>query len=129
MPHSNQSPVSPSVLIVEDDGFLRGIAAEGFDAAGFIVFEAANAVEAISCLGINSARITTLFADIKMPGAMNGVFLAHHVRERWPWIRLAITSGEAHPSAAAMPQGTRFFPKPYELGRIVDFLDKPMAAA
>jgi two-component system, response regulator PdtaR len=119
MTHSSQSPVSPAVLIVEDDWFFRCIAADAFDEAGFIVFEAENADEAISFLGTNSSRITALFTDISMPGDMNGVSLAHHVQTRWPWIKLATASGEVYPLAAAMPEGTRFFRKPYDIGQVV----------
>jgi hypothetical protein len=56
--------------------------------------------------------------------------LDFEVRRRWPWIMLGIASGEAHPSAAAMPEGARFFRKPYNIGRVVDhFLDATSVAA
>lgn len=120
MDYSNQSPVSPAVLIAEDDELCRSIAADAFDEAGFIVFEAAGSNEAISCLGINAGRITALFTDIHMPDGMDGMLLAQYVRFRWPWIRLAIASGVASPSSAAMPSGARFFHKPYDIARVVD---------
>jgi CheY-like chemotaxis protein len=62
--------MSVTVLIVEDEAFLRFNAAEIIQDAGFAVMEAANADEAITIL---EARpdICIVFTDIQMPGSMD----------------------------------------------------------
>jgi CheY-like chemotaxis protein len=76
--------ISPSVvLIVEDDPLLLMLAIEVVEEAGFIAVEAKNADEAVALLEAHS-DIDLLFTDIDMPGSMDGLKLAHAVRDRWP---------------------------------------------
>lgn len=48
-----------------------------------------------------------------MPGALNGLELARLVHDRWPAIRLVVTSGR--PLPAPVPDDGRFLRKPYSL--------------
>ena len=106
------------VLIVEDEYLLRMDAAEVFDEAGFDVVEAYNADEAISILQVrNDIRI--VFTDIEMPGSMDGIKLAHAIRERWPPIEIILTSGRHRLSADQIPARGHFFPKPYDAAAMV----------
>jgi CheY-like chemotaxis protein len=118
---------APVVLVVEDDAMTRLTATDAFQDAGFVVFEAANAGEALSILAVNSAD--AIFTDIQIQGGMNGVSLAVEKRERWPWIKMAVASGEGAPCAAAMPYDIRFFSKPYDIGRVVDHLQHATLAS
>jgi len=79
---------------------------------GFNVVEAANADQAIEKLA-TSAHIQVIFTDIDMPGSMDGLKLAAAVRDRWPPVRIIITSGHRSVSTADMPQDSRFFSKPF----------------
>jgi len=54
MTHFNGLSNLPLVLVVEDDGMTRLTAMAAFQEAGFVVFEAANATEALSILTSNS---------------------------------------------------------------------------
>jgi two-component system, response regulator PdtaR len=51
--------------------------------------------------------------DVVMPGAMDGIALAHLIHARWPRIGILVLSGKGVPSAAQLPPGTGFLPKPY----------------
>ena len=73
----------PVVLVVEDEPLLRMLAVEVVEEAGFIAIEARDADEAVVLLESRS-DITLLFTDINMPGSMDGLKLAHAVRDRWP---------------------------------------------
>jgi two-component system, response regulator PdtaR len=77
------------------------------------VIEAANADEAIDILE-NRSDIRIVFTDIRMPGSMDGLKLARAVRDRWPPIKIIVTSGHEYPSEDDLPEGGRFFPKPYD---------------
>jgi CheY-like chemotaxis protein len=106
-----------AVLIVEDEFLLRADAGDFMRDAGFIVYEAGNADEAIALLELHEG-IRAVFTDIQMPGPMDGLKLAHYVRGRWPPIKLIITSGRAKPRAEDMPAGSGFFDKPYLLENV-----------
>jgi CheY-like chemotaxis protein len=88
-----------------------GIVADLED-AGFTVCEAANADAAIVLLQSNP-NIRMLFTDVDMPGGMNGLKLAAAVRNRWPPVKIIVTSGQFELSDADLPEGGRFFAKPY----------------
>jgi CheY-like chemotaxis protein len=55
-----------------------------------------------------------VFTDIQMPGSMDGLGLAHAVRDRWPPVELLVTSGRCHIGANELPARGRFIPKPYD---------------
>jgi two-component system, response regulator PdtaR len=48
-----------------------------------------------------------------MPGSMDGLKLAHFVRNRWPPIKIIATSGLVRVADADLPDGSVFVPKPY----------------
>jgi CheY-like chemotaxis protein len=80
------------VLVVEDEPIIRIMATEIVEAAGLIAVDAADALEAITIL--QSRRdIRIVFADINMPGGIDGLQLASIVRERWPLVELILASG------------------------------------
>jgi CheY-like chemotaxis protein len=111
----------PVVLLVEDELLIRMSAADMITEAGFTVIEAADADEAIGILE-NRSDISIVFTDVNMPGSMDGLKLAHFVRDRWPPIRLIVTSGHLAIPDQAIPSGGRFFPKPYRYGELVQTL-------
>jgi CheY-like chemotaxis protein len=101
-----------AVLIVEDELLVRMDIADSLEEAGFNVFEAANADEAIEILQQNDT-IRALFTDVDMPGSMDGLKLAAHVRDRWPPIKIIVTSGHRQVAEETLPDPGRFLSKPY----------------
>jgi CheY-like chemotaxis protein len=113
---------SPTVvLIVEDDPLLRMLVAELVEEAGFVVIEAGNAEEAITLLE-SRPDIALLFTDIDMPGGMNGLKLAHAVRDRWPSIKILVVSGHVRLRPSELPSDCRFLAKPYRSETVVEQL-------
>jgi len=106
----------PVVLVVEDEPLLRMLAVEVVEEAGFIAIEARDADEAVVLLESRS-DITLLFTDINMPGSMDGVKLAHAVRDRWPPIKIIVVSSRI--PDRDLPAGSRFFCKPYHAGAMI----------
>lgn len=100
-----------TVLIVEDEALLRLVLAEQLHDRGYKTLEAGNATEAINLLE-HTDRVSAVFADIELPGSMNGLLLARYVNKRWPDMTIVISSGRADPVADQMPLGTIFLPKP-----------------
>ena len=101
-----------SVLVVEDDPLLLMDAVDMLEDEGFTVYPARNADAAIRLLEKHD-DIRVLFTDVDMPGSMDGLKLAHAVRDRWPPVRIMVTSGLRHVSAADLPENGLFFAKPY----------------
>ena len=99
------------VLIVDDDVFERLGASYMFSDAGYRVFEAGSADDALQFLE-STADVRLLFTDVSMPGSMSGSDLARRVAERWPEIGIIITSGRPRPEP--LPLGSQFHAKPYE---------------
>jgi CheY-like chemotaxis protein len=66
---------SISVLVVEDDPFVRAVAVDVLEEEGFEVIEAPSADYAVLVLkGRNDIRV--LLTDVTMPGNINGFDLA-----------------------------------------------------
>src|SRR5690348_15627646 len=101
------------VLVVEDEPIIRLGMVSSIEDAGFTVIEAANADEAIARLAQDDG-VRVVVTDVDMPGSMDGIRLAHYVRNRWPPIRLLVISGKVGVVAAELPEGARFMSKPYQ---------------
>jgi CheY-like chemotaxis protein len=101
------------ILVVEDEALVRLSARDEIEAAGFEVYEAFNADEAINLLEAHP-DIRLIFTDVDMPGSMDGVKLAHYVRTRWPPVKIIVTSGYQHVTPDQLPKGSLFLSKPYD---------------
>jgi CheY-like chemotaxis protein len=100
------------VLVVEDESLLRWHAVDVVEGAGFVALEAADADEALRILA-EHPDIKILFTDINMPGSLDGLKLAQLVHERYPQIKLIVTSGKIAPSSEELPEDGVFIAKPY----------------
>lgn len=105
-------PSDIAVLVVEDEALVRMDIADRLRDEGFAVFEAANADEAIVLLEMEE-DIRLMFTDIDMPGSMDGLKLSRAVRDRWPPVRIIVTSGHRMVQNSDLPDGSVFFSKPY----------------
>lgn len=68
-----------AILIVEDDQLLKFLTVNIVEEAGFVALHAASADEAVAILESRS-DVALLLTDIDMPGSMDGLKLAHAVR-------------------------------------------------
>jgi len=110
------------VLVVEDEALLLYSTADDLREQGFEVIEARNAAEALVALASNP-RISLLFTDIDMPGSMDGLALAAAVRNRWPPVKILVTSGKGQPSLSQLPDGA-FLSKPYTSNAIAEVFSR-----
>jgi CheY-like chemotaxis protein len=120
------------VLIVEDSVIIRMGAADLVLAAGYEALQAGNADEAI---GVLEGRddIDLVFTDVQMPGTMDGLKLSRYIRDRWPPVKLIVASGTAILEESNLPEGSRFFSKPYDERSITEamalLLSAPLSAS
>jgi DNA-binding NtrC family response regulator len=103
----------PGVLIVEDDPLIRAVIMELLEDAGFIAFEATDAAEALCILNAHGENIRALVTDVRLPGDIDGVTLAKAAQEKWPWMRIIISSGSPEYAHQTMPENAAFLLKPW----------------
>jgi len=106
------APQNATILLVENEAIIRIETAAALADMGLTVLVACNADEAIKLLDIHR-DIKLVLTDVTMPGSMDGVRLAHYVRDRWPPITLVATSGRPRQKVGDLPSGSTFFVKPY----------------
>lgn len=97
------------------------LAVDVVEEAGFVALEAGDADEAVALLEAR-ADIALVFTDINMPGSMDGLKLAHAVRDRWPPVKILVVSGQTRPGQADLPANTHFVEKPYRAAAMVEEL-------
>jgi CheY-like chemotaxis protein len=112
----------PRILVVEDEPLLRLVNVEMLSDAGFEVFEAADADEALRLLS-ETADIRVVFTDVEMPGRLDGFALAARIGAEWPEIEVLVTSGRRLPDPSFAAPARRFVPKPYMPSRVVELID------
>ena len=54
-----------------------------------------------------------MITDVNMPGPMDGLELAHAVRNRWPPVEIIVMSGKSRPNNDYLSRGM-FFSKPVD---------------
>jgi CheY-like chemotaxis protein len=112
------------VLVAEDEELIRLLIVDALEDAGFKVMEVEHAEAALAILRLHAARIHVLFTDIHMPGAMDGLALAHHTAKHWPHIALLMTSGRPRPHRAHLPAKSRFLAKPYRHDHVIRHINE-----
>ena len=124
---SMQNP-NTVILVVEDEVLIRMDVVDQLGALGYRLIEAANGQEALDALSDGSA-INILFTDVHMPGDLDGVMLAREVSQRRPEIGIIVTSGSASLSADSLPEGSRFYPKPYVSATVHTAIQEMLASS
>ena len=112
----------PRVLVVEDELFVRLELTEAIEATGRDVFHVPSAEEALEALQ-QDASIGLVLTDIKMPGSMDGIELAKNIQQRWPSVRVVISSANIATDARCRSLGTPLLHKPYRLSDLRKVLD------
>ncbi len=101
-----------TVLVVEDEVFIRMSAVASLEDAGLDVLEAANSVDALALLA-QHAEICVMVTDVRLPGAMDGLALLSRVCRDHPLIRGVVVSGNATAAQAYKAGAAKFVAKPY----------------
>jgi two-component system, response regulator PdtaR len=102
-----------TVCVIEDEPFTRMDAVLLLEEAGFEVKEFVVVERAIAFLEIKAPAVVLVFTDVHTPGKQDGVHLAQLASDRWPWIKIVITSGTVSEIKDRIPSGSTFLRKPW----------------
>lgn len=90
-----RSPCHETVLLVEDDEQVRGIARIALETAGYEVVTASDGDQAIRFLESIEFKIDLLISDLTMPGTLAGDELIARVNQQAPHIPSLLVTGFA----------------------------------
>jgi two-component system, cell cycle sensor histidine kinase and response regulator CckA len=118
MEHDLSTPYIPlirTVLVVDDAGVIRRLSFRVLSEAGYRVFEAASAVEALEVIAMLRGHLDLVLVDVVMP-EVNGVDLVRLIREEWD--EPAILFMSAYPAEVLAREGLKdlrvqFLAKPF----------------
>ena len=119
-PHAAKNPLPEGVaarptpggvvLVVDDEKLIRNLTARVLVGEGFEVFEAENGAVAIERL--TAAPVDVVLLDLTMP-VMSGDVTLRLIRQRWPAVRVIMSSGYNAESASSVRDADAFIQKPY----------------
>jgi PAS domain S-box-containing protein len=131
VPAEAMSPTGrETVLVAEDDPFVRSYAVSCLSSLGYRVVEAADGREALQKLG-EGLEADILFTDVVMPGGINGWEVAERARRTRPGLKVLLTSGYALETLAErgrLPKGAVILNKPYRKAELAKRVREALSA-
>ena len=105
------------ILLVEDEGGVREFVTGMLGENGYVVFEAANAKEALDIFEREEGKFHLVFCDVVLPDK-SGLELVDQLLSREPELRVLLSSGYTDQRlqwSVIRERGFRFIQKPYAL--------------
>jgi PAS domain S-box-containing protein len=120
-----------TILVVDDEEFVRAMAARTLTDAGYHVAEAASAEEALAALDRAPDPPALVLCDLVMPG-VNGAALGAAIARREPAVPVLFMSGYPGEEASRrglLREGDAFVPKPFTPETLIAVVQANLAAA
>ena len=119
-----------TILLVEDELFVREATCGILQLAGFKVLCAGNAEDALKIYQRRGGGIDLVMTDLILPGG-TGHQLGQDLRAQSPQVLVLVTSGYNQPDyETEAPNSCRYFlAKPYSRQTLVDKIEKILASA
>lgn len=114
-----------TVLVVDDEPMLRVLAVEMLEDAGHCVVDFCNAAQAIAYCDIPANDICAVLTDINMPGELDGLDLARHLRDTRPDTHIVVTSGRYSVMPGDIRPAVTFLAKPWTTAKLLSAIDCP----
>ena len=112
-----------TILLVEDEAFLRVSLSKVLTQLGYRVLEAINGDDAIATWKKHGDEIHLLLTDLVMPGGINGMELAGQLLEMKPKLKVIFASGYSADVASKdfpLEEGVNFLAKPFEARKLAE---------
>jgi len=126
----NDQPRRRTILLVEDEPFVREATRGILEQAGFEVLPAEDARDAMKVYEAYKRGIDLVMTDMVLPGR-SGLQLGQDLRVHSPEVVVLVTSGYSNPEyeTEAPESRTYFLPKPYSRRTLVEKIEKILGAA
>jgi two-component system cell cycle sensor histidine kinase/response regulator CckA len=110
---------SGTVLLVEDEPTVRGVAERALTRHGYTVVTADNGEDALEILA--AQQIDLLISDVVMPG-MDGPTMVSEARKTWPHLKILFISGYAEEQLRKSIdiENVNFLPKPFSVTELAE---------
>ena len=118
-----------TVLLVEDDEWIRRMVQRSLTSLGYTVLAAASAEEALNLPERNTRAVQLLLTDVIMPG-LNGRELAGKMTATYPGLRCLFMSGYTSTiltREGILAEGVQFIEKPFTLAQLANGLRRALA--
>ena len=116
-----------TILLVEDEAFVREVTCEVLRSAGYGVLTAKNATEATRVYEARGDEVELLISDVVLPGE-SGRVLAGKLRRENPWLKILLVTGYAEQMGLRDAMHEECLAKPFStealLGRVRQMLDR-----
>jgi two-component system, cell cycle sensor histidine kinase and response regulator CckA len=120
-----------TVLVVEDEEIVRGLACEALEMLGYVVLQACSPQEAMQVCSEHECPIDLLFTDVVLP-QMDGRSLFERISPLYPAMKVLYVSGYTEDFVVrqgVLDRGVQFLQKPFTLNnlaaKIREVLDEP----
>jgi two-component system NtrC family sensor kinase len=118
------------ILLVEDNEDVAEITRGRLDELGYRVTHALDAASALAALERLAGSIDLVFSDIVMPGDLNGLDLARHVRRRHgEGLPVLLATGYSDVAQTAAQERFLLLRKPYEADEMREAIAKALRTA
>ncbi len=126
---ANARPRRRTILLVEDEPFVREATCSILESAGFEVPPAEDARDAMKVYEERQRGIDLVMTDMVLPGG-TGQQLGQDLRQRSPEVVVLVTSGYSNPEydTEAPESRTYFLAKPYSRRTLVEKIEKILGA-
>jgi CheY-like chemotaxis protein len=114
-----------TILLVEDEPTIRGMAGMYLERNGYCVIPAADGVEAMTLWEKHEKEIDLVLTDLMMPGDVNGQQLVQRLRVDRPNVKAIFMSGytsDLLDEKTFLGRNANFLPKPYRLNRLAEMV-------
>jgi CheY-like chemotaxis protein len=117
------------ILVVEDDADVRRVTREVLESSGFLIWEAADGLEALTLWRINASKIDLLVTDIVLPGKLNGWELVARLKKERPELKVILISSYAVVQAERNQFRDPVLPKPFSMEKLTETVQNCLAPA
>ena len=118
------------ILVVDDNADVRLLVRKVLERAGFLIVEAASGEEALSA--VEELVPDLVLMDIRLPGAIDGLEAAEHLRQdvrlaRTPIVALSASVFDDDRNRALAAGCSGFIAKPVDITALPDLVEKFLA--
>lgn len=122
----NHETRTETILLVEDEAFVREVTCEVLRSAGYQVLTAKNADEAMQAHERQSGEVDLLLTDVVLPGE-DGLAVANRLTEWSPGLKVLYVTGYGERMRLGCADGSDWLAKPFSsevlLARVRQLLD------